>query len=60
MNPFKERRNDAIQTTPKDPSNVLVGPVTRLRVKCLKEAFIRLLQDTQVKMDFNKILNNEI
>jgi hypothetical protein len=36
MNPFKERRNDAIQATPRDPSKVLVGLVIRLKVQCFK------------------------
>jgi len=59
MNPFKERGNDAIQAIPRDPSKVLVGLVTRLRVKCFKEAFNGLFQDTWAKMNFKKILNNE-
>jgi hypothetical protein len=44
-NPFEERRDDAIQPS-KDPLEVPVGPVTRLRAKKFKEAFNRLLQDT--------------
>jgi hypothetical protein len=36
--PFEERRDDAIQA-PKDPLEVLVGLVTRLRAKRFKEAF---------------------
>jgi hypothetical protein len=38
---------------------VLVGLVTRLRVKRFKEAFNRLLQDTWAKVDFKRILNND-
>jgi hypothetical protein len=38
---------------------VLVGLVTRLRVKRFKEAFNRLLQDTLAKVDFKRILNND-
>jgi hypothetical protein len=44
-NPFEERRDDVIQQS-KDPLEVPVGPVTRLRAKKFKEAFNRLLQDT--------------
>jgi hypothetical protein len=32
-------RTDAIQATPKDLLEVLVGPVTRLRAKRFKKAF---------------------
>ena len=42
-NPFEERVNDVIQATPKDPLEVSVGLVTRLRVKRFKEAFNELL-----------------
>jgi len=45
-NPFEERGNDVIQATPKDPLEVPVGLVTRLRVKRFKEAFNGFLQDT--------------
>jgi hypothetical protein len=45
-NPFEERVNDVIQATPKDPLEVPVGLVTRLRVKRFKEAFNGLLRDT--------------
>jgi hypothetical protein len=45
--------------TPKDPLEVPVGPVTRLRAKRFKKAFNGLLQDTWVKVDFKRILNNE-
>jgi hypothetical protein len=34
---------DAIQTTPRDSLEILVGLVTRLRVKMVKEAFSGLL-----------------
>jgi hypothetical protein len=47
-----------IQTS-KDPLEVPVGPVTRLRVKRFKETFNGLLQDMWAKVDFNRILNNE-
>jgi hypothetical protein len=43
-NPFEERGDDAIQA-PKDPLEVLVGSVTRLRAKRIKETFNGLLQD---------------
>jgi len=57
-NPFEERGDDAIQA-PKDPLEVSVGLVTRLRAKRFKEAFNGLLQDTWTKVDFKRILNNE-
>jgi hypothetical protein len=41
-NPFQERGDDVIQSS-KDPLEVLVGPVTRLRTKKFKEAFNGLL-----------------
>jgi hypothetical protein len=43
----------------KDPLEVLVGPVTRLRAKKFKEAFNGLLQDTWAKVDFKRICNNK-
>jgi len=45
-NSFKKRRNNAIQTTLKNPLEVLVDSMTRLRAKRCKEAFNELLQDT--------------
>jgi len=45
--------------TPKDPLEVPVGLVTRLRAKRFKKAFNGLLQDTWAKVDFKRILNNE-
>jgi hypothetical protein len=42
LNPFEEQGDDAIQTS-KDPLEVLVGPVTRLRAKKFKKAFNGLL-----------------
>jgi hypothetical protein len=50
--------SDVIQA-PKDPLEVPVGPLTRLRVKSFKEVFNGLLQDIWVKVDFKRILNNE-
>jgi len=50
--------SDAIQPS-KDPLEVLVGPVTRLRAKKFKEAFNGLLQDTWAKVDFKRICNNK-
>jgi hypothetical protein len=44
---------------PKDPLEVLVGLVIRLKAKRFKEAFNGLLQDTWAKVDFKRILNNE-
>ena len=57
-NSFEERGDDAIQAL-KDPLEVPIGLVTRLRAKRFKEAFNGLLQDTWVKVDFKRILNNE-
>jgi hypothetical protein len=44
-NSFEERGDDAIQPS-KDPLEVPVDPVTRLRAKKFKEAFNGFLQDT--------------
>jgi len=49
---------DVIQPS-KDPLEVPVGPITRLRAKKFKEAFNGLLQDTWAKVDFNRICNNK-
>jgi hypothetical protein len=49
---------DAIQPS-KDPLEVPVGPVTRLRAKKFKEAFNGLLQDTWAKVHFKRICNNK-
>jgi hypothetical protein len=57
-NPFKKRGDDAIQPS-KDPLEVTVGPVTRLRAKKFKKAFNELLQDTWAKVDFKRICNNK-
>jgi hypothetical protein len=57
-NPFEERGDDVIQA-PNDPLEVPVGPVTRLRAKRFKEAFNGLLQDTWVKVEFKRVLNNK-
>ena len=43
-NPFEERGDDATQA-PKDPLEVSVGPITRLKAKRFKEVFNELLQD---------------
>jgi hypothetical protein len=58
LNPFKERGDDAIQPS-KDPLEVPVGPVTRIRAKKFKEAFNGLFQDTWAKVDFKRICNNK-
>jgi hypothetical protein len=58
LNSFKERGNDAIQPS-KDPLEVPVGLVTRLRAKKFKEAFNGLLQNTWAKVDFKRICNNK-
>ena len=44
-NPFQEEGNDANQsTTPKDPIQVPIGPVTRSRAKKFKEVLNGLIQ----------------
>jgi hypothetical protein len=53
-NPFEERGDDVIQPS-KDPLEVPVGPVTRLRAKKFKEALNGLLKDTWAKVDFKRI-----
>jgi len=40
---FDEREDNAIQTTPKDSLEVLVGSVTRSRSKKLKDTFNELI-----------------
>jgi len=53
-----QRGSDAIQLS-KDPLEVPVGLVTRLRAKKFKQAFNRLFQDTWAKVDFKRICNNK-
>jgi hypothetical protein len=38
---------------------VPVGPITKLRAKRFKETFNGLLQDTWVKVDFKRVINNK-
>jgi hypothetical protein len=45
--------------TPKDPLEVLLGSITRLRVKRFNETINGLLQDTWAKMNFERISKNE-
>jgi hypothetical protein len=45
FSPFDERKDNAIQTTPKDPLEVLVGSITRSRSKKLKDTFNELIQN---------------
>jgi len=59
--PYKQtlrKITDAIQPS-KDPLEVLIGPVTRLKAKKFKEAFNGLLQETWAKVDFKRIYNNK-
>ena len=59
--PYKQtlrKITDAIQPS-NDPSEVLIGPVTRLKAKKFKEAFNGLLQQTWAKVDFKRICNNK-
>ena len=52
--------SDVIKATLEDPSEVLVGLMTRLRRdKRFKETFNKILQDTWVKVDLKVILNNK-
>jgi hypothetical protein len=51
------KRSDVVQPS-KDPLEVPVGPITRLRAKKFKKAFNRLLQVTWAKVDFKMICNN--
>jgi hypothetical protein len=45
---------DAIQTTLKDPIEVLVGIITRSRAKTLKYAFNELIQSIWANVDFKE------
>jgi hypothetical protein len=45
FSPFDERKDNAIQTTPKDSLEVLVGSITRSRSKKLKDTFNELIQN---------------
>jgi hypothetical protein len=58
-NPFEERGDDSIQPS-KDPLEVPVGPITRLRGTKFKQAFNGLLQDTWAKVDFKRISNSKM
>jgi hypothetical protein len=53
-------RFDEIQATPKNSSEVPVGPTTRLMVKRFKKVFNWFIQDTWAKVNFKKILNNKV
>jgi hypothetical protein len=48
-----------IEATPKDPLEVPVGPVTRFRAKRFRRTFNGLIQDTLVKVNFKRVINNE-
>ena len=58
LNSLEERGDDVIQPS-KDPLEVPVGLVTRLRAKKFKEAFNGLLQNTWAYVDFKRIFNNK-
>jgi len=51
--------NVILASTPRDPLEVPLGPITRLRVKRFNEAINGLLQDTWAKMNFERISKNE-
>jgi hypothetical protein len=59
-NSFEERGNDTIQATPRDLLEILGGLVTKFRTKRFKEALNGLHQDICAKVDFKKILSNEV
>jgi hypothetical protein len=44
-----------LTSTPRDPLDVPLGPITRLRVKRFNEAINGLLQDSWAKMNFERI-----
>jgi hypothetical protein len=59
--PYKKtlrKITEAIQPS-KDPLEVLIGPITRLRATKFKEASNGLLQETWAKVDFKRICNNK-
>ena len=60
LSPYLDVDFDVIQATQRDLLEVLVGSMLKLRAKRFKQAFNKLLQETWDKMDFKKILNNEI
>ena len=60
LSPYLDVDFDVIQATQRDLLEVLVGSMPKLRAKRFKQAFNKLLQETWDKMDFKKILNNEI
>jgi hypothetical protein len=60
MNLFYERGNDANEATPRDLLEVSIGLVIKFRIKRFKKTFNALFQDTRAKVDFKKILNNEV
>jgi hypothetical protein len=51
--------NAILTSKPRDPLEVWLGPVKRLRAKRFKKAINRLLQDTLAKVDFKRISNNK-
>lgn len=51
--------SDVIQVTPRDLLEVSIDLVIRFRAKMFKNNFNGLLQDTWVKVNFEKILNNK-
>jgi hypothetical protein len=48
-----------IQAISRDSLKVPIVLVTRLKAKRFEETFNELLQNTEVKVDFKKILNNK-
>ena len=48
-----------ITSTPRDPLEVSFGSVIRFRAKRFKEAINGFLQDTWIRVDFERISNNK-
>ena len=48
LNHFKDKKDNAIHTTPKDQLHVSIRPITRSRAKKVKKTFNELIQDILV------------
>lgn len=48
LNPFKDKKDNAIHTTPKDSLHVSIRPITSSRGKKVKKTFNELIQDILV------------
>jgi len=56
MNYFKEKGDDMIKITPKDPLQVPTGLIARSKAKKLKYAFNGFIRSIWAKMNFKKSL----